>query len=124
MASGARDESPDALLNRARHGDDTALERLFQLYRAYLVTLARPQIRRRLQGKVDASDLAQETMLEAHRCFTQFRGASMLEFAGWLRGILAHRLAQHARHFLDAKARDANLEQSLALELDNASTAD
>jgi len=122
MTAGTSDNSLDALLNLARGGDDMALERLFQLYRSYLVTLARPQICRRLQGKIDASDLAQEAMLEAHRCFNQFRGASVPEFAGWLRGILAHRLAHHARHFLNAKARDANLERSLARELDNASS--
>jgi RNA polymerase sigma-70 factor, ECF subfamily len=122
MNSGTSKERLESLLELAQSGDEPALERLFLLYRSYLVTLARPQIRRRLQGKVDASDLAQETMLEAHQCFAQFRGASMPEFAGWLRGILAHRLAHHARHFLDAKARDANLERSLAVELDNASS--
>src|SRR5262245_47273526 len=122
MDSGTSKEKLESLLELAQQGNETALERLFLLYRSYLVTLARPQIRRRLQGKVDASDLAQEAMLEAHRCFAQFRGASMPEFAGWLRGILAHRLAHHARRFLDAKARDANLERSLAVELENASS--
>lgn len=122
MTSGTSKAQLESLLDMAQRGDEVALERLFLMYRSYLVTLARPQIRRRLQGKVDASDLAQEAMLEAHCCFAQFRGTSMPEFAGWLRGILAHRLAHHARRFLDAKARDANLERSLAVELDNASS--
>jgi RNA polymerase sigma-70 factor (ECF subfamily) len=115
-------ENLQSLLELARQGDDAALQQLFLLYRSYLVTLARPQIHRRLQGKVDASDLAQESLLEAHRCFTQFRGTSTPEFAGWLRSILAHRLARHLRHFFDAQARDAKLEHSLVDELDNASS--
>src|SRR5438552_4002977 len=115
-------ENVQALLELAQQGDDAALEQLFVLYRSYLVTLARSQIHRRLQGKVDASELAQESMLEALRCFTQFRGTSTSEFAGWLRGILAHRLARHLRHYFDVDARDAKLERSLAVELDNASS--
>jgi RNA polymerase sigma-70 factor, ECF subfamily len=115
-------EHVQSLLELARQGDDAALQQLFVLYRSYLVTLARPQIHRRLQGKVDASDLAQESMLEAHRCFAQFRGTSTPEFAGWLRGILAHRMAHHMRHFFDAQARDAKLERTLVVELDNASS--
>src|SRR5882724_2780786 len=115
-------EHVQSLLELARQGDETALQQLFALYRSYLVTLARPQIHRRLQGKVDASDLAQEAMLEAHRCFGQFRGTSTPEFAGWLRGIMAHRLARHVRHFFEAQARDAKLERSLMVELDDASS--
>ena len=60
-------------------------------------------------------------MLEAHRCFPQFRGDSPPEFAGWLRGILAHRLTGHLRRY-DTHARDPKLERSLALDLDNASS--
>src|SRR4051812_44462992 len=114
MANESATNAALALLESARNGDDDALQRLFVLYRTYLVTLARPQIHRRLQGKVDASDIAQETMLEAHRSFTDFRGTSTPEFAGWLRGILSHRLARHVRHYFAVQARDAKLERSLA----------
>src|SRR5262249_53399207 len=51
--------------------------------------LARLQIGRRLQGKVDASDLVQEAFLEAYRDFGQFRRTTEQELAGWLRRILA-----------------------------------
>jgi RNA polymerase sigma-70 factor (ECF subfamily) len=122
MSTNLSRDNVQSLLELAQRGDGVALEQLFVLYRSYLVTLARPQIHRRLQGKVDASDLAQEAMLEAHRCFAQFRGASTPEFAGWLRGILAHRLAHHLRHYFDAQARDAKLERSLVVELGNASS--
>ena len=56
---------PEQLLGLARAGDDSALGQLFELYHGYLELLARLQIGRRLQGKVDAADLVQETFLQA-----------------------------------------------------------
>jgi RNA polymerase sigma-70 factor (ECF subfamily) len=114
--------TPDALLDQARRGDAAALGQLFALHRAYLVALARPQLERRLRGKVDASDVAQEALLEAHRCFKSFRGGCPAEFAGWLRGILAHLIARNVRRYYEAQRRDAGLERSLGMELDNASS--
>jgi len=73
------DASADAaeqLLGLAQAGDNAALGQLLEQYRNYLALLARLQIGRRLQGKVDAADLVQETFLKAHRDFGQFRGAS------------------------------------------------
>jgi RNA polymerase sigma-70 factor (ECF subfamily) len=64
------------LLPLARTGDNDALGLLLEMYRSYLTLLARYQIGRRLQGKVDAADVVQETFLEAHRDFGQFRGTT------------------------------------------------
>jgi RNA polymerase sigma-70 factor (ECF subfamily) len=81
--------NPDELLGQARAGDGPALGRLLELYRNYLAVLARLQVGRRLQGKVDDSDLIQETFLEAHRHFAKFRGKGEAELACWLRQILS-----------------------------------
>src|SRR5262249_59912455 len=56
---------PERLLRLARAEDGAALGQLLELYRGYLALLARLQIGRRLQGKVDAADLVQDTFLEA-----------------------------------------------------------
>ena len=66
--------SPDELLNRARAGSTEQLGRLLEIYRHYLRLLARIEIGRNLQAKLDASDLVQDTLLEAHRNFPKFRG--------------------------------------------------
>ena len=79
------------LIDRAKAGENEALGELLAAYRRYLRLLAGMQIDRRLQGKADASDLVQETCLEAHRHFEMFRGQSEGEFAAWLRTILADR---------------------------------
>ena len=96
---------------------------LLDSYRNYLMLLARVQIGRRLQGKVDAADLVQETFLAAHRDIGSFRGTTEKEFVGWLRQILACRLADLTRRYLGAKRRDVRLERRLADELDRSSQA-
>jgi RNA polymerase sigma-70 factor (ECF subfamily) len=117
------DMSPDLeqLLPLARAGDGTALGKLLQAYRNYLVVLARVQIGRRLQGKVDASDVVQEAFLKAHRHFGQFRGQSEKELAGWLRQILLSHLINVVRHYHGTGRRDLRLERDLAAELDQSS---
>jgi RNA polymerase sigma-70 factor (ECF subfamily) len=112
---------PERLLRLARGDDGFALGQLLELYRGYLSLLARLQIGRRLQGKVDASDIVQEAFLEAHRHFGQFRGTTEAELVIWLRQILAARLAKLVRRYLGTQGRDVHLEQELAVELDQSS---
>ncbi len=81
------------------------------------------QIGQRLQGKVDPADVVQETFLEAHRQFPQFRGTSEAEMAAWLRRILAGQLALLVRRYIGTKARDMNLERELGAQLDQSSEA-
>src|SRR5258708_28745764 len=66
-------------------------------FRDYLKVLASAQLDPRLQRKLDASDLVQQTLLEAHRDMEQFRGETRGELAGWLRRILARNLAHVIR---------------------------
>jgi RNA polymerase sigma-70 factor (ECF subfamily) len=112
---------PEQLLKMARAGDGEALGQLFELYRGYLELLARLQIGRRLQGKVDAADLAQETFLQAHDGFARFRGTSEGELVSWLRHILASRLEKLIRHYCGTRRRDVRLERQLVVELDQSS---
>ena len=102
---------PESLLALARAGEGAALGQLLEQHRGYLALLARLQIGRRLQGKVDASDLVQETFLEAHRNFGLFRGSNETAFVGWLRQILATNLAQSCRHYFGTQRRDVRLER-------------
>lgn len=105
----------------ARTGDPHALGRLLDAYRQYLTLLARMQIDRTLRIKLDASDVVQETFLEAHRDFTQFRGSSRGELVAWLRQILARNLANQVRHYRGTKRRDLRLERHLGLAVDRSS---
>jgi RNA polymerase sigma-70 factor (ECF subfamily) len=115
------DRTPEQLLFLARAGSRSALGQLLEMYRPYLTLLARLQIDQRLQGKVDAADLVQETFLEAHRDFGQFRGAGEPELVGWLRQILVSNLANLVRRYLGTQGRDVRLERDLSVALDESS---
>ncbi len=90
-------------------------------YRDYLLTLARLQLGMQWQGKLDASDIVQQTILRAHAGIDQFRGQTEAEWLGWLRTILAHVLCSVAREF-ETAARDVTRELSLEAELEQSST--
>ncbi len=113
--------SLDQLLQLARAGQNDALGRLLEAYRQYLTLLARLQIDQLLQGKVDPSDLVQETFMEAHRGFKRFRGSSQAELLQWLRQILVFRLAKSVRHYCGTQRRDVRLERRLEGDLDRSS---
>ncbi len=89
-------------------------------FRAYLHMLVRTRFTARLRGKVEPSDLVQQTLLKAHQARDQFRGQSVAEKAAWLRQILAHTMADAARH-LGRDKRNAAMERSLTQALDDSS---
>lgn len=111
------------LLCEAQRGSEPAKGALLENYRVYLELLARVELGRRLQTKVDAADVVQETFLEAHRNFGIFRGGSEAEFTAWLRGILSGRIANLVRHYLGTQGRDLRREQGLNVDLDHSSRA-
>jgi RNA polymerase sigma-70 factor, ECF subfamily len=119
--STAKSQDPEQLLRLVRAGNGSALGELLELYRDYLALLVRLQIGRRLQGKVDPLDVVQDTFLSAHQKIVQFRGTTEAELVGWLRQILASRLADLVRRYQGAQRRDVRLERELVMELDQSS---
>jgi RNA polymerase sigma-70 factor (ECF subfamily) len=105
-------ELPQALLEKARAGEASALGRLLDLYRNYLRLLARAQIGAGLRVRLDPSDLVQETLMEAHRDFPRFAGTTERELTAWLRQILVRNLADQVKRHR-AGARDWKRQESL-----------
>jgi RNA polymerase sigma-70 factor (ECF subfamily) len=83
--------------------------------------LARVRIGPRLRSKLDADDLLQEAFLRAHQAIGRFRGTTREEFLAWLRGILAHVLADQIRRYHGTEQRDPNLERGLECALERSS---
>ena len=114
---------PDWLLSLAKAGDGEALGRLLERHRNYLLLLARMQIGRQLQGKLDTEDLIQEASVAAYRGIRRFRGTTEVEFRAWLRQILATILANQVRRYQGTLRRDPRLERALQNDLDCSSRA-
>lgn len=112
---------PSRLLGLATADREAHLGPLLEVYRNYLRVLAEVEIGRQLQAKVDASDLVQETMMEAHKHFVGFRGDSEAEFLAWLRQIMAGVLCGLIRRYLGTQKRDIRLERNLCDGLDQSS---
>jgi len=93
-------------------GKPDAAPRPLEDYRPYLRLLARLQLDPRLQGKLDPSDVVQETLLRAHAKRDQFRGKTDAELAAWLRRILANELTDGLRRY-GLGGRDVGLKRGL-----------
>ncbi len=105
-------ELPD-LLARAAAGDQTAVTELFSLYRKRLKQMIRLRLNRRLQGRVDESDILQDAFLEAARRLPDYLTNRPLPFFLWLRHITGEKLIDSHRRHLGAQMRDAAQEVSL-----------
>lgn len=103
----------EELIHRARAGDQTAENELLQKCRTYVSVIARSQIEGWMRTKFDASDLVQQTLLEAHQGINNFKGETEAEWLGWLRGILNHNTLDFARKYQGTAKRNVSKEYSI-----------
>ena len=96
----------------ARAGSQEALGRVLESCRAYLLHIANKGLDPGLRAKAGASDLVQETFLEAQRDFAAFKGDSEKELRAWLRQLLLHNVANFTRRYRVSK-RQASREVGL-----------
>jgi RNA polymerase sigma-70 factor, ECF subfamily len=72
-------------------------QRSLESFRPLLRSLAEVQVPRHLRGRIDPSDVVQNTLLKAHEHFDQFRGRSEAELTAWLRRILSNAMIDALR---------------------------
>lgn len=94
---------------------------LLEQYRNYLLILANVGSDPALRAKLGDSDLVQETMIQAHKDFDQFRGMTERELLSWMRSIMSAKKALLARKFYGTAARDPRMEQRLHSDMDESS---
>ena len=100
-------------LSEARGGSPDALGKAFEGCRRYLLGVAQHELNRDLQAKGGASDLVQETFLEAHRAFDRFEGTSEGELRAWLRQLLRHRATKLRTRYRTTQKRRLARETAL-----------
>jgi RNA polymerase sigma-70 factor (ECF subfamily) len=98
MAAGPLD-----LMAQARAGQAAALGELCALYRNYLRMVVRTGLGPRLRERVELSDVVQEALVEVVRQFPAFTGQTEAALVGWLRRLVAQKLADLGRYHSRAK---------------------
>ena len=101
------------LIRRAGAGDAAGLDGLLERYRPRLRRMIKLRLDRRLQGRVDPSDVIQEAYVEVSRGLAAYLRDPSLPFFLWLRLVTGQKLALTHRRHLGVQARDAGREVSL-----------
>ncbi len=101
------------LLEGVRRGDENAANRLLDRHRDALRQLVAMRLDRKIQGRVDASDIVQDVMIEANRRLEKYLENPVMPFHLWLRHMAKDRLIDaHRRHRGSAK-RSVDREQAM-----------
>jgi len=101
------------LLDRAQAGDRQAFEELFARYRPELCRFLGWRLDPRLRGRLDASDVVQETQLEAFQRLAEFLVRRPMPFRLWLWKTAHERLLKARRRHLEAAQRTVDREVAL-----------
>ena len=101
------------LLPLAAAGDEAAARELFSRYRSRLKRMVHLRLSRRLQGRVDDSDVLQEAYLDVARRLPEYVADPKAPFFLWVRHLTGLKLAEVHRRHLGTQARDADRELSL-----------
>jgi RNA polymerase sigma-70 factor, ECF subfamily len=106
-------QDDDSLLLRIKGGDERALAELFTRHRERLRRMIRLRLDRRLQGRIDSSDILQDTYLEVARRAREYLAQPTMPPYLWVRFLTVQTLQALHRHHLKVHMRDASQEVSL-----------
>jgi RNA polymerase sigma-70 factor (ECF subfamily) len=101
------------LIQRAASGEEGALGALWQRHYARLRRMIRLRLDRRIQSRVDPSDVLQEAFIDLADRLPDFVRDRPMPIFLWIRLVAAQRLMQVHRRHLGAALRDAGREISL-----------
>jgi RNA polymerase sigma-70 factor (ECF subfamily) len=99
------------LIRRAASGDAAARQLLLDVYREHLRRMIAVRLDERVAPRVDASDVVQETLLEASRRLDRYFVERPLPFLPWLRQIAGERVVDLHRRHLKSQRRSVLREQ-------------
>jgi RNA polymerase sigma-70 factor (ECF subfamily) len=106
-------EETTELLKRGVAGDQQALADLWDQYQERLLRLVKLRMDRRMQGRVDESDVLQEAFVDFASRVEEYASDPSMPFFLWLRYLTGQRLQLLHRHHLGTMMRDAGREVSI-----------
>jgi len=109
-----RGENTDVLLQAAREGDPDAVNKLLDRHRKGIRRLVELRLDRKVQRRVDVSDVVQEVLVEAIGRLDKYLDDPVMAFHLWLRQIAwDHIIDTYRRHRVIAKL-NMDREQPIA----------
>ena len=109
----------DHRLHDALQGNEEALATMLMDYRPYLHLLAKRGLDSAIHARVDASDIVQQTCLEACRDFSEFRGGNEPAFIAWIKRILHNNVAESVHRHITAQKRSVRRERQVTPQNDS-----
>ena len=101
------------LIGRIKDGDERAMAELFARYRGRLRRMVKLRMDRRLQGRLDPSDVLQDAYMDVAKRAGEYRANPTMPVFLWLRLLTGQKLMALHRKHLGAQMRDAGQEVSL-----------
>ena len=116
-------EKTQQLLNAVRGGDSDAVNELLERHRDALRRMVQARLDKAIARRVDASDVVQDVLLEAHGRLQEFITSGSMPFHLWLRHLAKDRMIDvHRRH--RAQRRSVTREQHAPQSADVSSAFD
>ncbi len=111
------------LLDRAADGSDSAVRELFHSHRPRLCRMVQLRMDRRLVGRLDASDIVQESLAAAYRRLPDYLSERPIEFYPWIRSIAWNCLVDAYRRHVGADRRSVKREAAADIRLNDESAS-
>jgi RNA polymerase sigma-70 factor (ECF subfamily) len=109
------DDQTETLLRAARGGDADAINRLLEKHRGPVRRLVEMRLDRKVQRRVDVSDVVQDVMIEASGRLDKYLDDPVMAFHLWMRQIAWDRIIDtYRRHRVSAK-RNMDREQPMSV---------
>lgn len=107
------DDQTETLLLAAKEGDEDAVNRLLQRHRAAVRRLVEVRLDRKVQRRVDVSDVVQDVMVEASGRLERYLDDPAMAFHLWLRQIAWDRIIDTYRRHRGSAKRNMDREQPI-----------
>ena len=101
------------LIDQATQGDETARQELLERYRGNLRRMVASRLDRRLNSRIDPSDVVQETLVDASRRMDHYLKDRAIPFLGWLRQLAGERIIDTHRRHIHAQRRSITREDRI-----------